>query len=290
MLAYPLPNSPYLSTPGEPALLAPETGAEILAAGWERNQGLLLLRKDQQLWARWVGRRGGAARPDLLLDAAGLVWGSGAPVSPLHTTPLPGGERACAVLSPQGKFALLAPRKPPVLRDDVVGLTSVDHRLILAWHEPSSMALSFEFEDAGVSPQARILKTCFLDRPGAIFFGHAELGPRHSLQLIAVERRSDGEWLLISSSDLPLASPREGSVVGVFSDKKGPALLLLPPERDRLLLYGASGISTVLKTGAPIVRVAVSQAAPLIAYLTEEAEVGVFSGRFTQLLFRVRHG
>ncbi len=291
MLAYPLPNSPYLSTPGEPALLAPERGAELLAAGWERNQGLLLLRKDQRFWARWVGRKGGTARPDQPLDAPDLAWTPEAPVSPLLTLPLPGGERACAAMSPRNQLVLFAPKKPAVIEDDVLAMATLDRRLILAWYDPSSQSLSFKVEDATLGEEARRLKTCSLPHPGAVFFGHADASPRHpALHLVAVERRSEGEWLLISSSDLPLASPRDGTVVGVFSDKKGPALLLLPPERDRLLLYGDSGVSTILKTGAPIVRVAASQAAPLLAYLTEEGEIGVFSGRFTQLLLRVRHG
>jgi hypothetical protein len=296
VIAYPVPNSPYMATPGEPTILRTVAGEgkQVVAVGWEKNQGVLLLKEGPSFWLRTVGRKGGVARKDQRIDGEALVWSGGPPV-PLHSVVVPRGARGHALLTPEGQYAFIDFAGNVRTRPDVRAAAQINHQLVLAHQAPMSRDLLFELETGDESAAPRFLAASLSDVSGGIHFGYAEGSVRHpELMLCGVERRDVDDWALLCRhehlSHLPISVPAGEQVVGVYHAPPGPVLLALSRDRRELWGYGAQAPVRLAGAASPLVAVATSQVGPVFAYTTEQQELVIFSHRFSQPLLRVTHG
>lgn len=124
--------------------------------------------------------------------------------------------------------------------------------------------------------------------PTRAFFTHGGSLATNKFGLLALETNFS-EWTVISArGDLIIDPPRGANVVGFARHirKNEPGLLLLEDDRRTLTLYGDRWQQTTLTAPAPISHVAVSHAAPNIAYSTIEGEVIVYSLAYERALCR----
>jgi hypothetical protein len=123
------------------------------------------------------------------------------------------------------------------------------------------------------------------------FFGPPAGAGHEKFGLLAVEL-GELQWAVMSAKgeDL-LARPHGASVVGVLDGSRHePGLLALEDDRRTLTLHGRNWRQKVLESSAPIERVAVSTAAPRVAYSTVGGEVVVHSLQHRTDLCRYQQG
>jgi hypothetical protein len=294
VLSYPVPNSPYQSNPGEPTTIRPSEGREILAVGWEKNQGVVLQRAGNRLWLRAVGRKGGQARPDRAFDGSAVEWGEG-PATALHTITGPRGGRGYAWLTPRGQYVCIDVHGKVRVRQDAIAVGMNHFRTILACRDAREEGVFFEVEGIGENAENERLKTTLSGEIGEVFFGYAEGGHRHpELVLCGVESKDTEGWALYCAYDrlsyLPLSIPASEEAVGVFQTASAAVLLALSKDRRRLLGHGERGVMRMAEPASPIVAVATSFTSTTLAYLTEEQELVIQSTRYSEPVLRVKHG
>jgi hypothetical protein len=302
-----LPQSPRATTP-KPKRFLPSRGESVVAMGWRRNGGLLtvtLRERSLRVYGALQGvasnrgmsfslpedgsfRLPRAGEPPLLavslvrqgretplvLDAAGV----------LHTLSWDA-PRPSAVSTLQGVTAL-AERRGTLVHVSRSSSEEGVHKLIVGCHSTSES-------------QERWSQSLPMQGDGEAYFGqgkdsHAESGLPLAL------RQQPGRWWATrdvrGEGSTELSLPMGMRVVGLCSWFAVPAwpglgLVVLGQDlRSFHLVTGRGASELLMQAPAPVVTACVSNALPVMAWLTDKGEVGVWSFQYRALVFRSTPG
>lgn len=320
-----LPQSPRATTP-KPRRFFPVRDEELAAVGWRRDGGLIavtLRERTLRVYGSLKGYRGGRAVvfpiPEgveaprlrrhaeqspllamsqkhngreivLLLDAEGRLYRlDGSERKELAVLPVAQGVTALA--ERKGAFYYVSRQPVPALYGDEdeaedESAPQVGEALRLGcWSSPQVSWL-------------RPMEAFFGD--GAAFFGHE----RHSTEVGPIAARlRPGEWRVWQSIQ-PSEQGVRSQMTGLFLHVEGQVVGLAPgslgaSNRPKLVVLGKDGrtFSLVSDARTPqaeplataparVVAACVSHAQPMLAWLTESGEVGVWSFQFRAVVFR----
>lgn len=282
--AQPIPHSARATTPKPRRFQLPE-GHQLVAAGWRRNGGLLVLtRDDKVLWVHGgVKSAPGGYRPrgipylgyeGLLPDAPLANHAPG-----LATSIVEGGRERVVVRDSEGRLFIVSQQGPALLSSQTSALAEVNRKPVFVMTPQPGSSMDGVWLGILEDHQQRHLPLGPGD--GDAFFGHhAAMGGHPEAGLLAL-RHKPGTWqALLVQGNVPIYVPVGSRVVGVTTlntESRPPALVLLGPDRRTFSLVGISETQVVARASDDVVHSAVSHGLPVLTWLTVKGELLVWS-------------
>lgn len=305
LAVYALPSSAN-QPPAAPMVSAVPPSEQLVAVGWHHRRLSMVVKQGDVYRLRSTGKRGGpAGTPKTLVPHPDKPFGQLAPAKgslpPLFNVRIGKSNMAseeCFFCDGQGQlYSLLGADMVLPIASQVRAVAPFETVLAWVWEDAQAeLKRRIEIHDGFVGA----VLPCDLsgDGPLTTFFGYggAESEPRLG-GIVAVEHRK-GVFRMVSrqsgSGTYPeLAAPLGTRVVGVARDARHggrPALVAIEADGRTLALHGA-GFKRLLKPAqGKLAQVTVCHQDPLIAWITEAGEVGVYSLDEDSLLFRVAPG
>jgi hypothetical protein len=292
--AQPIPHSARATLP-KPRRFQPYPGHRLVAAGWRRNGGLLVLtRDDKVLWIHGgLKNAQGVTRPRGIpyLGYEGLLPDAPPPNHPpgLATSIIENDRERVLVRDSEGRLFIVSQQGPALLSTRASALAEVRRKpaFVMTPQEGSSMDGVWlgllEDHHQRHLPLGPGEGEAFFGFQYLQAFGHPEGG------LIAVRHRP-GTWqVLLEKGHVQLNVPVGSQVVGVavsYGEAQEPGLLLLGSDRRSFKLLGAHGTHTVARASEEVVHAAASHGMPVLAWLTVKGELVVWSLSQQQALYR----
>jgi hypothetical protein len=292
--AQPIPHSARATIP-KPRRFQPPAGHRLVAAGWRRNGGLLVLsRDDKVLWIHGgvKGAQGGS-RPRGIpyLGYEGLLPDAPPPNHPpgLATSIVEDDRERVLVRDSQGRLFIVSQQGPALLSSRASALAEVRRKpaFVMTPQEGSSMDGVWlgllEDHHQRHLPLGPGEGDAFFGFQYSQAFGHPEGG------LIAMRHRP-GTWqVLLEKGPVQLNVPVGSRVMGVavsHGEVQEPGLLLLGSDRRSFTLLGANRAHSVARASEEVVHAAASHGRPVMAWLTVKGEFVVWSLSQQQALYR----
>jgi hypothetical protein len=278
-----LPHSPRSTVP-KPRRFHPPLGHRLVAAGWRRNGGLLVLtRSDKVLWIHG-GLKGalGTSRPlgipylgyeGLLPDAPPLDHPPG-----LATALVENGRERVLALDREGHLFVVSQQGPALLANRVSALAEVRRKLVFVMTPSGDSTLEGVW--LGLLEDSHQRHLPLGPGEGEARFGYAASIGHTEAGLLAV-RQQLGVWRLhLAQGQIALNMPVDSQVVGTaahFHRDEDPGLLVLGPDRRTFMLMTATGGHSVARAADEVVQAAASQGLPVLAWLTVKGELVVWN-------------
>ncbi len=300
IISYPVPNSPRAGT-GSPKLLHATGGKLVTAVGRFNRVTCMLTAHDQRISYEYVGRRSPNLPEGLYYCANNESFqaaiGSESQLQPCFRLPQKFSTVEAIAMDARGSmFRLEGNRHASVTGRTVVGTVYLWASSVLAitplvqdrvvYVGIEHPAGSWRIVSLGADVEKRDIP--FDGTPTRAFFAHGGSLATNKFGLLALEK-DFSEWTVISArGDLILSPPSGANIVGFARHirKNEPGLLALEDDRRALTLYGNQWQHEILTAPAAISHLAVSHAAPNIAYSTIEGEVIVYSLAYEAALCR----
>jgi hypothetical protein len=292
--AQPIPHSPRSTVP-KPRRFQPPSGHQLVAAGWRRNGGLLVLtRDDKVLWIHGgLKSAQGGSRPRGIpyLGYEGLLPEAPQPDHPpgLATSIVENDRERVLVRDSEGRLFIVSQQGPALLASRASALAEVKRKpaFVMTPQEGSSMDGVWlgllEDHHQRHLPLGPGEGEAFFGFQYSQAFGHPEGG------LIAVRHRPNAWQVLLERDHLQLNVPAGSQVVGVavsHGEVQEPGLVLLGSDRRTFTLLGTHGTHSVARAPDEVVHAAVSHGLPVLAWLTVKGELVVWSFSQRQALYR----
>ncbi len=290
--AQPIPHSPRSTVP-KPRRFQPPAGHRLVAAGWRRNGGLLVLtRDDKVLWIHGAVKGihgGGRPRGIPYLGYEGLLPDECPPNHPpgLATSIIEHDRESVLVRDSAGCLFVVSQRGPALLANRVTALAEVRRKP--AFVMTSAEVPATEGVWLGLLEDNHQRHLPLGSGDGEAYFGHAPLIGHTEAGLLAL-RRKPGAWQVLLAHDMvDLNVPVGWRVVGVAVHPRmaeEPGLLLLGPDRRAFSLMTPSGQHRVARASEEVVHAAASHGLPVLAWLTVKGELVVWSLEQEAALYR----
>ena len=281
--AQPIPHSARSTVP-KPRRFYPPAGHQLVAAGWRRNGGLLVLTRDDKiLWIHGAvkGSTGGS-RPRGIpyLGYEGLLPEASLPDHPLGlaTSIVESGRERVLARDNSGHLFSVNQQGPALLANRVSTLAEVRRKLAFVM-TPSGDS-SMEGVWLGLLEDNSQRHVPLGPGEGDAFFGHSTFIGHTDAGLLAV-RHQPGSWqVLLAKESVQLEVPVGSRVVGVAVHTRAeeqPGLLLLESDKRTFMMMTASGIHRVARASEEVAHAAVSHGLPVLAWLTVKGELVVWN-------------
>ena len=281
--AQPIPHSARATTP-KPRRFLPPASHQLVAVGWRRNGGLLVLtRDDKVLWihGNLQGTPGGS-RPRGIpyLGYEGMLPDAPAANHPpgLVTSIVEGGRERIVVRDSEGRLFIVSQQGPALLSSRTSALAEVNRKPAFVMTPQEGSSMDGVWLGLLEDHQQRHLPLGPGD--GDAFFGHAPWLGHPEGGLLALRHRP-GTWqVLLAKSNLPLNVPVGSRVVGVATlsnNVQEPALVLLGPDKRTFTLLGSHETQVVARAADEVVHAAASHGMPVLTWLTVKGELLVWS-------------
>jgi len=276
LVTFHIPNSPR-GKPSRPSVFAQPPGHSIIAVGQTngKRRTLVVSQQDNTLAVFTLSRRGRVAARAAFYTAEGerlpFITGD-APLRPLGVL----ADKFCfidavgnLVVLDKGKFRLMDAR--PAVASRVVngGFVYVRFRDDSPNVRVARLDASGEIELKSVGVEVPAI-------PDArYYFGAVGLA-----NLVAYSPSLSRCAIFHNLQASEVAVPETHSVVGMVersSPNPQPWLIAIDGSRTRIEALALGGRETLVTTAAPLAFVAASEAAPVVAFLTQAGELGVFS-------------
>jgi hypothetical protein len=266
----------------------------LVAVGWRRNGGLLVLTRDEKVLWIHGGVKGviGGSRPRGIpyLGYEGMLPDAPPPNRPpgLATSILESELERVLTLDSQGRLFLVTQQGPALVGNRVSTLAEVRRKpaFVMA---PSGEA-SMEGAWLGLLEDHHQRHLPLGPGDGEAYFGYAQSLGHAEAGLLAI-RHQPGTWhILLSQGHVPLNIPVGSRVVGTavryLPSGEEPGVLLLGSDRRGFFLLTASGLHTVTRSPEDVVHAAASHGLPVLAWLTVKGELVVWSFPQAAALYR----
>ena len=291
--AQPIPHSPRATVP-KPRRFQPPAEHRLVAAGWRRNGGLLVLTRDEKVLWIHGGVKGtlGGSRPRGIpyLGYEGLLPDAPAPGRPpgLVTSVVEGERERVLVHDSEGRLFLVSQQGPSLLSSRVGALAEVKRKPAFVMVPTEGSSVDGVWLGLLEDQHQRHLPLGPGD--GEAYFGYSQSIGHEDGGLLAMRHRP-GTWqVLLEGGNVQLNEPAGSQAVGVgILSREGqqqPGVLLLGPDRRSFSLASAHGMYPVTRASEEVVHAAASQGLPVLAWLTVKGELVVWSLLLEQALYR----
>lgn len=294
--AQPVPHSPRATVPKLRRFRLP-AGHRLVAAGWRRSGGLLVLTRDDKcLWIHgqlkgdWVGSK---PRGIPYLGSEGLLPDVPAPQRPpgLAAPFLEGKHERVLVHDFERHLFMVRREMPSLLSSRVTALAEVRGRSVFVTTGGDDTSSGEVWLGRLEERHQRHLPLGTGD--GEACFGCSELIGHEEAGLIALRRRP-GTWqVLLARENVQFSVPVGSRVIGVgvgSQSSREPGLLLLEPDRRTFAFLSSRGSETMAQASDEVAHAAASHGLPVLAWLTVKGELVVWSIHQGQVLFRAAPG
>jgi hypothetical protein len=289
--AQPMPHSARATVPRVRRFNLP-AGHRVVAAGWRRNGGMLVLSRDETMLWMHGGLPGGALR-----NPQGIVYAGHEGMLPEAPTAsqLPGtvlvhmeeDRERVLVRDSEGRLFLVSPQGPVVLAHRVTALAEVRRRPAFVMgpgeHPPR------EGVWLGVLDEHQQRHVPLGPGTGEAYFGCSDALGHPEAGLLAV-RRSPFQWgVLLAQERVELSVPASSHVLGVAitrGTRGQPGLLVLESDQRTFRLVSRSGTHEVTRSTEDVVHAVASHGMSLFAWLTVKGELAVWSLHDEAVIFR----
>lgn len=290
--AQPIPHSPRATVP-KPRRFQPPAGHRLVAAGWRRNGGLLVLTRDDKiLWIHGgVKSTQGGSRPRGIpyLGYEGMLPDAPAPNHPpgVATSAIENDRERVLVRDSEGRLFIVSQQGPSLVSNRVSALAEVRRKpaFVMTPTEGSSMDGVW----LGLLEDHHQRHLPLGPGDGEAYFGYSQSLGHAEAGLLAVRHRP-GTWqVLLENGNVQLNVPVGSQVVGVATgprDLKEPGVLVLAADRRSFRLISALGTFPVARASEDVVHAAASHGLPVVAWLTVKGELVVWSILQEQALYR----
>jgi hypothetical protein len=291
--AQPIPHSPRATIP-KPRRFQPPAGHRLVAAGWRRNGGLLVLSRDERvLWIHGgVKSALGGSRPRGIpyLGYEGLLPDAPSPNHPpgLATSIIESDRERVLVRDSEGRLFIVSQQGPSLVSNRVSALAEVRRKpaFVMTPGEGSSV----EGVWLGLLEDHQQRHVPLGPGDGEAFFGYSQSLGHFEAGLLAVRHRP-GTWqVLLEQGNVQLSVPVGSRVVGVavtYRDTQQPAVVVLGPDRRSFTLIGThEPHKVVARASEEVVHAAASHGLPVLAWLTVKGELVVWSIHQGSALYR----
>lgn len=290
--AQPVPHSPRATVP-KPRRFQPPAGHKLVAAGWRRNGGLLVLtRDDKVLWIHG-GVKGtlGGSRPRGIpyLGYEGLLPDAPAPkrAPGLATSIVENDRERVLVRDSEGRLFIVSQQGPSLLSNHVSALAEVRRKpaFVMTPSEGSSMDGVW----LGLLEDHHQRHLPLGPGNGDAYFGYSQSLGHAEAGLLAVHHRA-GIWqVLLENGNVQLSVPVGLRVVGVAViklDGHQPGMVMLGSDRRSFKWVTTHGSYPLARASEDVVHAAVSHGLPVLAWLTVKGELVVWNIQQDQTLYR----
>lgn len=303
----PIPHSPRATVP-KPRRFQPPMGHRLVAAGWRRNGGLLVLTGDEKVLWIHGGLKGssGGGRPCGIpyLGYEGML-----PETPrLNHSPglamaiVEDGRERILVRDHEGRLFLVSQHGPALLASSVGALAEVRRKPVFVLASPNDAPPGGTWLGILEGHHQRHLPLGPGD--GRAYFGHSLLLGHAEGGLLAL-RVEAGTWQVVfNKGAVSLDVPAGSRVVGVGINHQNeqqpglpeadrrrflneqPGLLLLEADRRRFLIVTLARASLVAQAADDVTQAVASHGLPVLAWLTVKGELVVWSLEQEAVLYR----
>jgi hypothetical protein len=288
----PIPHSPRATVP-RPRRFHPPAGHVLVAAGWRRNGGLLVLtRDDKTLWLH--GARAGMRQPTRPRGIPYLGYEGLLPEAPplnaspgLATTYFSNGQERVVVRDHEGRLYLVDAQGPALLGTRVSAFAEVRGKPIFVTSPGEETAAEGVWLGILEDPHQRHLPLGPGD--GKAFFTQVETMAHPEAGLVAL-RHQPGIWqVLLPEGNVQISAPMGSRVVGVGMNhfpNREPALMLLGADRRSFLFHSPSGSRGITRSPEDVAQAVSSHGLPVLAWLTVKGELVVWSFQHDAAIYR----
>lgn len=281
--AQPIPHSARATTP-KPRRFHPPAGHQLVAVGWRRNGGLLvLIRDDKVLWIHGSlksAQGGGKPRGIPYLGYEGLLPDAPPANHPpgLATAIIEGGRERIVVRDSEGRLFIVSQQGPALVSHRTSVLAEVNRKpvFVMTPQEGSSM----EGVWLGILEDHQQRHLPLGPGEGDAFFGYSPSMGHPEGGLLAMRTRP-GTWQVpLAKSNVLINVPVGSRVVGVATlarESPHPALVLLGPDKRTFTLLTDKEAQVVARASDEVVHAAASHGLPVLTWLTVKGEFLVWS-------------
>ncbi|SET96235.1 hypothetical protein [Stigmatella erecta] len=289
--AQPMPHSARATVPRVRRFTLP-AGHRVVAAGWRRNGGMLVLSRDETtLWVHGGLHGGSVRKPQGIAYAGheGLL-----PDAPAANQP-PGSvlvhmeedRERVLVRDGDGCLFLVNAQGPVVLARRVTAMAEVRRRP--AFVMSPGTALAREGLWLGVMEEHQQRNVPLGPGTGEAFFGCSDAVGHPEAGLLALQQRPLHWAVLLAQGRVELAVPTGSQVLGVAitrATRGQPGLLVLEADKRTFRLVSPSGTQEVAHATEDVVQAASSHGMSLFAWLTVKGELAVWNLHDEAIIFR----
>jgi hypothetical protein len=285
LLTFWVPNSPK-GKPRRSAMFTPPEGHIIVAIGQSagRKRSLVISQRGTELMLHRLSKRGAAANQtqlytagregDVLPDARDL------PLRPAGVLK----DRLCFVHA-DGSIVELAQNRYEIARETAVASKSAHEAFVyirLRHNVPEVLAVRLDKAgNVDISKVAVELPRAESDT--RYYFGVLGLS-----NLVTYSRSTSLSTIVHRQQSTTGGIPQSHTLIGMIErGDSSPAAIAIDGSRLRIEALRPGGRETLVIAAAPIAFAAASEAAPVIAYITEAGELGVYSCTANAMVLRV---
>jgi hypothetical protein len=294
--AQPVPHSPRSTVP-KPRRFQPPVGHRLVAVGWRRNGGLLVLTRDEKiLWIHGgVKGSGGGSRPRGIpyLGYEGLLPDAPPPnqLPGLATSIVENDRERVLTRDSEGHLFVVSQQGPALLANRVSALAEVRRKP--AFVMASSMDSSMEGVWLGLLEDNHQRHLPLGPGEGEAYFGYGpEIG--HTEAGLLAVRHLPSTWkVLLAHDSNQFEVPQGYRVVGATDTSvcgEEPGLVLLGPDRRTFMAQTSTGTKLVTRAAEEVAHAAASHGLPVLAWLTVKGELVVWSFQQGMALYRAAPG
>ncbi|MFL5347627.1 MAG: hypothetical protein ACJ8AT_22805 [Hyalangium sp.] len=290
--AQPIPHSPRATMP-KPRRFQPPAGQRLVAAGWRRDGGLLVLTRDEKvLWIHGTVKglqKPNKARGIPYLGYEGLLPEEPPPNHPpgLATSTVEDERGSLLVRDHTGRLFIVSHHRPSLLAHRVTAFAEVRRKPAFVMTPPEDASMQEVWLGLLENNYQRHLPLG--PGNGEAFFGPASSLGHAEAGLLALCRRPGGWQVLLAQGPVDFEVPAGWRVLGLAVHPKSvtePGLLLLGPDRRTFTLMTRSGQESVARASEEVVHAATSHGLPVLAWLTVKGELVVWSLEQGSALYR----
>ncbi|SEM40295.1 hypothetical protein SAMN05444354_11657 [Stigmatella aurantiaca] len=289
--AQPMPHSARATVPRVRRFALP-VGHRVVAAGWRRNGGMLVLSRDEaMLWIHGALQGGSVRKPQamayeghegLLPDAPAANQPPGSVLVHIEE----GRERVLA-RDGEGRLFLVNAQGPVVLARRVTALAEVRRRP--AFVMCPGTARSREGLWLGVMEEHQQRNVPLGPGTGEAYFGCSDVLGHPEAGLLALQQ-GPLEWeVLLAQERVAIAVPTGSQVLGVAitrGTRGRPGLLVLDADKRTFRLVSPAGAQEVTQSTEDVAQAASSHGMSLFAWLTVKGELAVWNLHDEAIIFR----
>ncbi|ADO68612.1 hypothetical protein [Stigmatella aurantiaca] len=289
--AQPVPHSARATLPRVRRFALP-AGHRVVAAGWRRNGGMLVLsRDDRTLWIHGALKAGSARKPQGIpyVGYEGLLPDAPAANQPPGSVLVYTEEDRERVLARdnEGRLFLINPHGPAVLAQGVSALAEVRRQPVFVMAPGSDP--SREGVWLGVMEHHQQRHIPLGPGSGEAYFGCSDALGHPEAGLLALRLRPFCWEVLLARERVEISIPVGSQVLGVAitqATRGRPGLLVLESDKRSFRLVSPSGVQDVTRATEDVVQAAASHGMGLFAWLTVKGEMVVWNLYEEAVVFR----